>query len=90
MKFEWGKPKAQQNWSKHKVTFEEAKTIFEDPLCVDLYDPDHSLDEESYLCIGMSSQRRLLIASYTEREDSTRLISAREVTREEREAYEEG
>jgi uncharacterized protein len=90
MKFEWGKPKAEQNWLKHRVAFEEAKTIFEDPLLVDLYDPDHSLDEDRYLCIGMSIQRRLLIVSYTEREDSTRLISAREVTQAEREAYEEG
>ncbi len=53
-------------------------------------DPDHSESEERYLIVGESDQGRLLIVSYTEREDSVRLISAREVTRTEREAYEEG
>lgn len=68
----------------------EAETVFDDPLYVDFYDPDHSEDEVRYLIVGQSSQRRLLIVSYTERGDSIRLISAREVTRAEREAYEEG
>ncbi len=89
MKFAWDEGKAQKNLLKHGVSFEEAKTVFEDPFYVDFYDPDHSQDEERYLIIGMSSQRRLLIASYTERENSTRLISAREATRSEQEAYEE-
>jgi uncharacterized protein len=90
MKFQWDESKAEKNQLKHRVTFEEAQTVFEDPLYVDFYDPDHSQGEERYLIIGMSSQRRLLIVSYTERENSTRLISARETTRSEREAYEEG
>lgn len=76
--------------SKHGVSFEEAKTVFDDPLYVDFYDPDHSEDEERYLIVGQSSQERLLIVSYTERGDSIRLISAREVTRSEQESYEEG
>jgi uncharacterized protein len=76
--------------SKHDVSFEEAETVFDDPLYVDFYDPDHSKNEERYLIVGQSSQKRLLIVSYTERGDSIRLISAREVTRSEREAYEEG
>ncbi|MEO0826960.1 MAG: BrnT family toxin, partial [Cyanobacteria bacterium J06642_9] len=63
---------------------------FDDPLYVDFYDPDHSEDEERYLIVGESNRGRLLIVSYTERGDSTRLISAREVTRIERDAYEEG
>jgi uncharacterized protein len=90
MKFEWDEGKVERNLLKHGVTFEEAKTVFEDPLYIDFYDPDHSQDEERYLIVGISSQRRLLIVSYTERENSTRLISAREVTQAEQEAYEEG
>ena len=90
MKFEWDENKADKNLSKHGVSFEEAKTVFDDPLYIDFYDPDHSEDEARYLIVGESNQRRLLIVSYTERGDSTRLISAREVTRSEREAYEEG
>ena len=89
MPFEWDGNKAERNILKHGVSFEEAKTVFDDPLYVDFCDPDHSEDEERYLIVGQSSRGRLLIVSYTEREDSIRLISAREVTRTEREAYEE-
>ena len=90
MRFEWDKNKAAKNLSKHGVSFEEAKTVFDDPLYVDFYDPDHSEKEERYLIVGESNRRRLLIVSYTEKEKAIRLISAREVTRSEREAYEEG
>ncbi len=90
MEFEWDEEKAAANLAKHGVSFEEAGTIFDDPLYVDFYDPDHSSEEHRYIIIGESRQRRLLVVSYTERGDVTRLISAREVTRSEREAYEEG
>ncbi len=90
MKFEWDETKAARNVSKHRVSFEEAKTVFDDPLYIDFYDPDHSEQEARYLMVGESNQRRLLIVSYTERGELTRLISAREVTRSEREAYEKG
>ncbi|MBD0388725.1 MAG: BrnT family toxin [Nostoc sp. C3-bin3] len=90
MKFEGDENKAAINLLKHHVSFEEAKTVFDDPLYVDFYDPDHSDDEERYLIIGESDRGRLLIMSYTERGNSIRLISAREVTRSEREAYKEG
>ncbi|QZZ18970.1 BrnT family toxin [Leptothermofonsia sichuanensis E412] len=90
MQFEWDGNKAERNLSKHGVSFEEAKTVFDDPLYIDFYDPDHSKDEERYLIVGESNQGRVLIVSYTERGNSIRLISAREVTRTEREAYEEG
>ena len=90
MKFEWDENKAAINLLKHQVSFEEAKTVFDDPLYVDFYDPDHSDNEERYLIIGESSRGRLLIMSYTERGNLIRLISAREVTRSEREAYKEG
>ncbi|MBD2005217.1 MULTISPECIES: BrnT family toxin [Cyanophyceae] len=90
MRFDWDENKAASNLSKHGVSFEEAKTVFDDPLYVDFYDPDHSDDEERYLIVGESNQGRLLIVSYTERGDSIRVISARVVTRSEREVYEEG
>jgi hypothetical protein len=90
MRFEWDEAKAAANLTKHDVSFEEAKTIFDDPLYVDFYDPDHSQDESRYIIIGLSIRGRLLITSYTEREDSVRLINARELTQSEREAYEEG
>ena len=90
MEFEWNEEKAASNLLKHKVSFEEAKTVFDDPLYVDFYDPDHSYDEDRYIIIGESVQGRLLLVSYTERGNAIRLISARIVTRMEREAYEQG
>ena len=90
MGFEWDEEKATANLAKHGVSFEEARTIFDDPLYVDFYDPDHSSEEHRYIIIGVSRHGRLLVVSYTERGDVTRLISAREVTRSERETYEEG
>jgi hypothetical protein len=90
MQFEWNESKATRNLSKHGISFQEAKTVFDDPLYVDFYDPDHSEDEERYLIVGESNQARLLIISYTDRKDAIRIISAREVTRDERKVYEEG
>jgi len=90
MEFEWDEAKAAANLAKHDVAFEEAKTVFDDPLYVDFYDPDHSQDEHRYIIIGQSSEGRVLIVSYTERNDTVRLINARQVTRAERETYEEG
>ena len=90
MEFEWDEEKAAANLAKHGVSFEEATTVFDDPLYVDFYDPDHSFEEHRYIIIGESQQRRLLIVSYTERNDIVRLIGIREVTRSERETYEEG
>ncbi len=89
MKFEWDEEKAAANLAKHKVSFEEARAVFDDSLYVDFYDPDHSSEEHRYIIIGESGRGRLLLVSYTERGDMIRLISAREVTRSEREAYEE-
>jgi len=90
MNFEWDENKSIINFSKHGVSFEEAKTVFDDPLYIDFYDPAHSDKEERYLIVGESDQRRLLIVSYTERGNSIRIISAREVTGSEREVYQEG
>lgn len=90
MDFEWDEQKAAGNLEKHGVTFEEAVSVFRDPLYIDFYDPDHSIDEHRYLIIGQSVAGRLLIVSYTERDQGVRLISAREATSPERRAYEEG
>jgi uncharacterized DUF497 family protein len=90
MQFDWDSTKATINLSKHGVSFDEAKTVSDDPLYVDFYDPDHSGREQRYIIIGQSQQGRLLMASYTEKNDTIRIISSREVTRAEREAYEEG
>ena len=90
MIFEWDKDKAAINFSKHQVSFEEAKTVFEDSLYVDFYDPDHSESEERYLIVGRSQKDKVLIVSYTERGNVIRIISARKVTKAERKFYEEG
>ena len=90
MQFEWDENKGRQNLSKHGVSFEEATTIFDDPLYVDFYDPDHSENEERYLIVGQSNRGRILILSYTERGNKIRLISVREVTPQERKTYEQG
>ena len=86
----WDDEKAAINLADHNVSFDEARTVFNDPLYIDFYDPDHSYDEHRYLIIGESQQRRLLIVSYTERGNLTRLISAREATPAERRDYEKG
>lgn len=90
MKFEWNARKAAKNIAKHKISFEEAKTVFDDPFYVDFYDPDHSEVEERYLIVGQSNRGRILIVAYTERGEAIRIISARTVTRNERKMYEEG
>ena len=90
MEFEWDANKATVNLSRHNVSFDEAKTVFQDPFYIVFDDPDHSFEEDRCIAIGRSIQDRLLFLSYTEREDTIRLISARKTTRGERELYEEG
>lgn len=90
MNFDWDESKAQANLAKHGIAFDEAKSVFTDPFYVDFYDPDHSDEEERYIIIGQSQRQRVLVVSYTERQQQTRLISAREATRREKQAYEEG
>ena len=89
MAYEWNENKAATNLSKHGVSFEEAKTVFDDPLYVDFYDPDHSYGEHRFILLGQSSHGRLLFVSYMERNGSIRLISAREAMPSERRAYEQ-
>jgi hypothetical protein len=90
MTFEWDQQKAQSNLVKHNVSFEEAQTVFDDPLYVDFYDPDHSQNENRYIIIGASSMGHILLVSYTERGNITRIISARKVTKQEFKTYQEG
>ncbi|MCB0117108.1 MAG: BrnT family toxin [Caldilineaceae bacterium] len=85
---EWDPQKAQQNLAKHGVSFEEAQSVFDDPLYIIYFDPDHSDDEERYLLVGQSTGGRLLIVSFTENEQGNRIISARRATANERKAYE--
>ena len=89
MEYEWDENKAAANLSKHGVSFVEARTVFDDPLYVDFYDPDHSHGEYRFIMLGESTQGRLLFVSYMERNNAIRLISAREATLSERKAYEQ-
>lgn len=87
--FEWDPLKADSNARKHAVTFDEASSVFGDPLSLLMRDPDHSLLEERYLVLGMSNRHRLLVVAFAERGARTRLISARRATRPERRGYEQ-
>lgn len=88
--YEWNAAKAAANLRKHGVSFEEASTVFGDPLSINLPDPSHSVAEDRFLVLGLSIQHRLLVVAYAERGDRTRIISARPATRRERHDYEEG
>ena len=90
MHFEWDAEKAQKNFSKHGVSFDEATTVFADPLAVTIDDPDHSHEELRFLTTGMSNGQRLIIVAHTDREGRVRVINAREVTPAERKQYESG
>lgn len=87
---EWDESKNLLNQKKHRVSFEEAATLFVDSLELTLDDPDHSRSERRFISIGESFNRRLLVVSYTERGNRIRIINARKPTRRERRAYEEG
>ncbi|MEW6365133.1 MAG: BrnT family toxin [Acidobacteriota bacterium] len=87
--FEWDTKKADVNLRKHGVGFDEASTVFGDPLALLMPDPDHSVGEMRYVLLGMSNQQRLLVVAFAERSPRTRLISARRATKQERKKYEE-
>lgn len=84
-----GRAKSRSKSEKHKVSFDEAKTVFDDLLFVIFADPGHSVEENRFVIMGESDQNSLLAVSYTERPRATRLISARKATRAERKKYEE-
>ena len=87
--FEWDPEKARTNVAKHGVSFDEACTVFRDPLSFTIGDPLHSEDEDRFVLIGCSCRSRLLVVVHTERGDRIRIISARPATRRERLRYEE-
>lgn len=89
-RFEWDPRKANANLAKHGVSFEEAASVFNDPLAYTFADPDHSVGEERMLTFGLSSAGRLLAVISTERGTSLRIVSARKTTRHERGIYEQG
>ena len=88
MRFEWDRQKASGNFKKHKVSFDEAVTVFYDPLAATFNDPDHSVGEERFLTVGYSFRGRLLVVSYTEIEGVLRIINARRATAKERTRHE--
>lgn len=89
MLFKWDENKAASNRAKHGVSFEEAATVFGDPLSDTFDDPDHSAGEHRFIIIGTSEQGKMLVVAHTDEGETVRIISAREPTRSERESYEE-
>ena len=88
--YAWDDRKAQTNLQKHRVTFEEASSVFSDPLAVTYSDGVHSLNEDRFLTFGMSLSGRILIVSHTEIDTGIRIISARKADSSERKIYEQG
>jgi uncharacterized DUF497 family protein len=89
LRFRWDPRKAAENLRKHRVSFDEATTLFDDPLSVTIPDPDHSVGEHRFLLLGASARGRLLVVAHSERDDSIRIINARRADRQERQTYEE-
>ena len=74
LSFEWDQRKADSNINKHGVSFEEASTVFADPLALTIYDPAHSDDEDRYIMLGESIRRKLLVVVFTDRDERIRII----------------
>ncbi len=85
---EWDLLKAETNLKKHQVSFEEASTVFDDPLFITFLDIEHSDDEDRYITLGLSQRGRLLLIAHTDRNNAIRIISARKATKNERQFYE--
>jgi uncharacterized DUF497 family protein len=88
--YEWDAKKAKGNRRKHRISFEDAATVFLDPLALTFPDPDHSMGEEREITIGRSSRQQVVFVSHCRRGDRIGIISARKTTRGERKQYEEG
>jgi len=89
IKFLWDNRKNAANQTKHNVSFEEAQSVFFDENAIEYYDPDHSESEDRFLMLGLSHQVRILVVSYTLREEgmAIRIISARKATKKEQNVY---
>ncbi|MBN1459110.1 MAG: BrnT family toxin [Armatimonadetes bacterium] len=85
--FEWDEDKARHNETKHGVSFDEGRTVFNDPSAITVSDPDHSEDEDRWIDIGFSAKGRLLVVWYTERGERIRLIGCRNATSAEAGCY---
>ena len=89
LEFEWDGKKARSNAQKHGVSFDEASTVFGDPLARMMEGPTHSIEEDRFVMLGESNKLRLLVVVFTDRDQKIRIISAREATRRERRKHEE-
>ena len=89
LRFEWHGRKARMNVAKHGVSFDEARTVFGDPLSITVADLGHTEDEYRFVIVGLTDQRRLVVVSHVERGDTIRIVSARTANRREKKAYEE-
>ncbi|MCX6543705.1 MAG: BrnT family toxin [Acidobacteria bacterium] len=89
MVFAWDPSKATANVKKHGVDFREAATVFDDPLSTTFPDGAHSKTERRFLTIGLSANRQVLVVAHSGDDETIRIISARPVTRRERNFYEE-
>jgi uncharacterized protein len=87
--FEWNPAKAKTNLAKHDVSFNEASTVFDDPMFITVLDDEHSQDEQRYITIGLSKDGQLLMVAHTERDNRVRIISARKATKNEEKFYAE-
>jgi hypothetical protein len=90
MQFEWDQKKAKFNRIKHGISFEEAVLVFGDPLSVTVHDPAHSKLEDRYVTMGITSTNELLVVVHFDHNDTIRIISARQATKQERRNYEQG
>jgi len=81
VKFEWDPKKAEHNFKKHGVTFEEASTVFGDPLAATVPDPRHSAEENRFVTMGQSTENRLVVVANIDRSEQVRIIIARLATR---------
>ncbi len=90
--FEWNATKAETNFKKHGVSFEEAKSVFFDEFAIQFFDEEHSDTEDRFLMLGMSNQAKLLLICHCERDDgdTIRIISARKATNNESKYYKRG
>jgi uncharacterized DUF497 family protein len=89
LQFEWDPNKAAKNVKRHRISFEEAATVFDDPMFITFVDEEHSGDEERYITIGLSKRGRLLLVAHTDHEGRIRIISARKATKKEELFYAE-
>lgn len=90
MRFSWDPTKALANKTKHGISFEEAASVFGDPLPDTYDDPDHSIDERRFIIVGRSKNGKLLFVTHADESERIRIISARKLTRSEKKQYEEG